>query len=462
MNGRTSGEVLVIGSGGREHALACALARSSRVRRVLVCPGNGGTTALPSADGASIEAVAAPLSGAGDLAPLIALARDRRVALTVVGPEAPLAAGIVDAFGAAGLRCFGPTAACARIESSKAWAKALMARAGVPTPRCQVFDDYTSAREHLRRVDHPVVIKASGLAAGKGVALPEDLEQAEQALIQIMVERRHGAAGDRVLIEERVAGIEVSMLALCDGRRARLLPAAQDHKRLDDGDRGPNTGGMGACAPVAVVTPELRCAVEQRVFQPVLDLLQAEGTPYVGVLYAGLMLTAAGPQVLEFNCRFGDPEAQVLLPLLAGDLVAAIDACLDGALAPEHVRCTGQAAAAVVLAASGYPGSPRRGDAIEGVAAAARIEGVTVFHSGTARRAGELVTDGGRVLSVTGVGSDLARALDRAYRGAACIRFTGMQYRRDIGVRAGQGGPCERAPAPDRAARESTPRTTMG
>ena len=441
MAGHNNATVLVIGSGGREHALADALARSPRVRQVLVCPGNAGTHAATADRLAAIESIAVETAGSDDFASLIACARAHQVDLTVVGPEAPLAAGIVDAFAAAGLRCFGPSAACARLESSKAFAKAFMAAAGIPTPHCRVFDDVAAARVYLGRVGPRVVIKASGLAAGKGVLLPEDVAEAEQALTRLMVERQHGSAGEQVLIEERVDGVEASLLALCDGTRAHLLPAAQDHKRLRDGDRGPNTGGMGAYAPAAVVTPELQRLIERQVFQPTLDRLRAAGTPYVGVLYAGLMLTATGPQVLEFNCRLGDPEAQALLPLLDCDLFDALLACLNGALAPDLVRTLPAAAATVVLAAAGYPDAPRRGDVVHGLAAAAQVPGVTVYHAGTSLQDGAVVTAGGRVLAVTGVGSDVQQALARAYLGVGCIRFDGMQYRHDIGAHAASGLP---------------------
>lgn len=431
--------ILVIGRGGREHALAWKLAQSPRVGRVWVAPGNGGTALA----GGKVANVALPET---DFAGLIAFARQNGVTLTVVGPEAPLAEGIVDAFQAAGLRCFGPSRAAAQIEASKAFAKDFMARHGIPTARYATFTDFDAALNHLRRVDYPVVIKASGLAAGKGVIVPSTPVEAEAALRQIMVDREFGAAGDQVVIEERLEGQEASVLAFCDGRTVAVMPAAQDHKRVFDGDRGPNTGGMGAYAPAPLVTPALLEEARRTVLQPAVDGLAAEGAPYVGVLYAGLMLTTNRSPftgyrspfaVLEFNCRFGDPETQAILPLLASDLVDVVEACLDGRLGQAAVRWRTGAAATVVAASEGYPGAYPKGREITGVAEAEALPGVAVFHAGTRlTEDGRLLTDGGRVLAVTGVGDDLATALARAYAGIERIRFQGMHYRRDIGARA--------------------------
>ena len=415
--------VFVIGSGGREHALAWKLAQSPRVEHVFVAPGNGGT------DGAS-RITNAPFNPHS-------LISAPRPDLVVVGPEAPLAEGIVDALQAAGVRCFGPTRAAARLESSKVFAKEFMARHGIPTGRAAIFTAYEPALAYLRRSDGPVVIKASGLAAGKGVIVPETPAEAEVALRQIMVERQFGAAGDEVLIEERLTGPEVSLLAFCDGRTVAAMPPAQDHKRVFDGDRGPNTGGMGAYAPAPIAPPSLVEELVAAVLRPAVAGMAAEGTPYVGVLYAGLMLTPAGPRVLEFNCRFGDPETQAILPLLESDLLDVLEACVEGALDRVTVRWRDAAAATVVAASEGYPGPYPKGREIAGIADAAALPGVIVFHAGTRRTAdGRLVTDGGRVLAVTGVGADLRQALDRAYAGIRCIHFEGMHYRRDIGAKA--------------------------
>ncbi|MBE2233579.1 MAG: phosphoribosylamine--glycine ligase [Anaerolinea sp.] len=446
--------ILLIGRGGREHALAWKLAQSPRVRRVWVAPGNGGTALA----GGKVANVAL---AEGDFAGLIDFTQRNGVTLTVVGPEAPLAEGIVDAFQTAGLRCFGPSRAAAQIEASKAFAKDFMARHGIPTARYAAFSDFSAALAHLRQVDYPVVLKASGLAAGKGVILPASLAEGEAALRQIMVSREFGAAGDQVVIEERLAGPEASVLAFSDGRTAAIMPTAQDHKRVFDDDQGPNTGGMGAYAPAPLLTPALLEQVRRTVLQPAIDGLAAEGAPYVGVLYAGLMLTGSRDgadgfryaadgystrgngslvTVLEFNCRFGDPETQVILPLLASDLVEVIEACLDGVLAQLDLRWSPGAAATVVAASEGYPGNYPKGRQITGVAAAETLPDVAVFHAGT-RLAddGRLLTDGGRVLSVTGVGADLPAALARAYTGIQRIHFPGMHFRRDIGARASGG-----------------------
>ena len=454
----TEAHVLVIGGGGREHALAWKLARSPRVARVFVAPGNGGTDTHVGADlsvrpsvlscathSENVQAGRAhrstaeirntPDVDAQDA--LIAFARREEVGLIVVGPEAALADGVVDACTAAGLRCFGPTQAAARLETSKRFAKDFMARHGIPSARYAAFTDYDEALAYLRAASFEVVVKASGLAAGKGVIVPASGHEAEVALRQIMVERAFGAAGDEVVIEERLYGQEVSVLAFSDGRTVALMPAAQDHKAAYDGDLGPNTGGMGAYAPAPLLSPALAQEVRGSVLQAAVDGLREEGITYVGVLYAGLMLTDAGPRVLEFNCRFGDPETQAILPLLESDLVLVLEACLDGTLNRAALRWRSASAATVVAASEGYPGSYARGREITGVAQAAALPGVSVFQAGT-RRAddGRLLTDGGRVLAVTGVGRDLPEAIGRAYDGMGCIHFDGMHFRHDIGAKA--------------------------
>ena len=422
--------ILIVGRGGREHAIAWKLAQSPQVERVFVAPGNGGT-ALARGKIANVALQETDFSG------LIDFARQNSIDLTIVGPEAPLADGIVDAFQAAGLRCFGPSKAAAQIEGSKAFAKAFMTRHGIPTARYATFSEVGAAQAHLHRVDYPVVIKASGLAAGKGVILPASVEEAEAALRQIMVEREFGAAGDEVVIEERLEGPEASVLAFCDGRTLAVMPAAQDHKRIFDGDLGPNTGGMGAYAPAPVMTPELLDEVRRTVLQPTVDGLRAEGTPFIGVLYAGIMLTAAGPKTLEFNCRFGDPETQAILPLLDGDLAEVFEACLDGTLDRIDLFWRTGAAATVVAASESYPGTYPKGRGISGATAAAGIPDVAVFHAGTMLTAdGRLLTDGGRVLAVTCVGDSLNHAIDGAYAALSRIHFDGMHYRRDIAARA--------------------------
>jgi len=422
--------ILVVGSGGREHALAWALARSPSVEAVYVAPGNAGTS-WPAAPGWA-PAASVPIP-AEDVAGLIAFARERGIDCTVVGPEAPLAQGIVDAFQAAGLRIFGPTRAAARIETSKAFAKDLMRRCGIPTAEYAVFHAFEEARAYVRRRPGPWVVKASGLAGGKGTFVCASSEEAEDALRRLMQERVFGEAGETVVIEERLEGRELSLLAFTDGEAVRPLLPARDHKRLQDGDRGPNTGGMGAYAPVPDVHPHEIEAMVRTLLCPIIEALARMGTPFIGVIYAGLMLTAQGPFVLEFNARLGDPEAQAILPLLENDLLEVIEATLAGRLAETTLRWHPGACATVVLAAPGYPGPVPHGIPIFGLEEAAAMEEVWVFHAGTARRGEQVVTAGGRVLAVTARGPDVEAAADRAYAAVSRIRFEGMQFRRDIG-----------------------------
>ena len=430
--------ILLIGSGGREHALAWALAQSSAVQRIYVAPGNAGT-----ADDRG-KTVNIPIS-ADDIPALVRFAREQGVDLAVVGPEAPLAAGIVDAFQQAGLRIFGPTRAAAQLEASKAFAKAFMQQQGIPTARYAAFTDYDAARAHLQsKIQNPkskMVVKADGLAAGKGVIVCDDTEQALAALKQIMLDREFGAAGDTVIIEERLSGPELSVLAFSDGRTVALMPPARDHKRVFDRDQGPNTGGMGAFSPVPGVDDAMLAEATRAVFQPAIDGMAVRGTPYAGVLYAGLMLTDDGPKVLEFNCRFGDPETQVILPLLdqaspgAASLAEIMLACAEGRLAEvaPRIRWRAGACASVVMAAPGYPGPYPKGLPIFGLDDVATLDGVMVFHAGTALQDNRVVTAGGRVLAVSGLGPDLPAALERAYAGVARIHFEGAHWRRDIG-----------------------------
>jgi phosphoribosylamine--glycine ligase len=367
---------------------------------------------------------------------LIRLAQEQRIDLAVVGPEAPLAAGIVDAFQAGGLRVFGPSRAAARLEASKIFAKTFMRQHGIPTADHQIFNDYDAARGYVEQQDRPLVIKADGLAAGKGVIICDGAAQAVDALRRLMVEREFGAAGATVLIEERLAGPEVSVLAFSDGRTVAPMPPARDHKRIYDGDHGPNTGGMGAYAPVPDLDEAALLDIRRTILQPAIDGMAARGTPYVGVLYAGLMLTPGGMQVLEFNCRLGDPEAEVLLPLLETPLDQVLLACVEGRLDQVQVRWRRGACATVVLAAPGYPGSYPKGLPIAGlddVGAAFAPDQLVVFHAGTTGPADRPVTSGGRVLAVSGLGDDLDAALAHAYAAAQRIHFEGMYYRRDIG-----------------------------
>ncbi len=417
-------KVLVVGSGGREHALAWAIARSGAVEALYVAPGNAGTTAV--AQNVDIDA--------SDVDALAAFASDRGVDLTVVGPEAPLNAGIVDRFRADGLVCYGPTAAGARLEGSKAFAKEFMLRHRIPTAAFSVFDDPAAARSFARSLGTPLVIKADGLAAGKGVIIAQTHAEAERAIDGMMVEKQFGASGGRVVVEEFLAGEEVSVHAMCDGARAVLLPSSQDHKRAFDGDAGPNTGGMGAIAPVPWLSAQDLDGVHRTVIQPVLDGMIAEGTPFTGTLYAGLMWTADGPKVLEFNTRFGDPETQVLMPLLQGDVAALFLAAASGRL-PRAVAARPGAAATVVMASRGYPENYRKGLPIGGLDAIGGDD-CAVFHAGTRRTPdGTVVTAGGRVLAVTGWAGDLRGALRVAYDGVARVQFDGAFWRSDIGRR---------------------------
>lgn len=419
-------KVLVIGSGGREHALVWKLAQSPQVDEIWVAPGNGGTAVL----GQNI-----PIPDS-DIPALVQFAQENRVDLTVVGPEAPLAAGIVDVFQAKGLSIFGPEKIAAQLESSKAFAKQFMRDHDIPTGDFAVFTDCEDALAYLEKQTNSVVIKASGLAAGKGVIVCDSQEEAEAALRQVMLDKAFGEAGEVVLIEERLGGPEVSVLAFCDGRTVVPMISARDHKRAYDGDQGPNTGGMGVFAPPTDVDDGLLDEVTRTILQPTVDGMAAKGNPYVGVLYAGIMLTEAGPKVLEFNCRFGDPETQVILPMLDGDLVAIMQACLAGQLSPEMVQWHNGACAAVVMAAPGYPGSYPKGLPISGLNGVP--DDVLVFHAGTAVARKSVVTTGGRVLAVTARGEDLKTAVRRAYAGVAQIHFDGAHYRTDIGREGGK------------------------
>lgn len=414
--------VLIVGSGGREHALAWKIAQSPRLTELFVAPGNAGTTNY-NVDIATDET-----------AQLVAFATERKIDLVVVGPEVPLAAGLADALSSAGIKTFGPFQAAAEIESSKAFSKAFMIRHHIPTARFVVFTDFEAARQHLTAIDYPVVIKASGLAAGKGVVIPNSTDEALSALQAVMLDHEFGDAGDEVIIEEQLTGEEVSLLCFSDGVTVAVMPPAQDHKRLLDGDRGPNTGGMGAYAPAPVCPPELAEEFAQSVLQRAIDGLRAEGRPFIGVLYAGLMLTPDGPRVLEFNCRFGDPETQVLLPLLDSDLLTITEACVDGRLADTEVKWNSGAATCVIVASAGYPGKYAGGRVISGLDGS--FKHAVVFHAGTKVVAGDTVTAGGRVLAVTGWGATIEESLQRAYAPLEVIKFDGMQFRSDIGWRA--------------------------
>ncbi len=418
--------VLIVGSGGREHALAWRISLDASRPELFTAPGNPGTATL----GTNVALAASDVDG------LVRWAVEHRPDLVVVGPEAPLCAGLVDALARHGIRAFGPGGEAARLEGSKQFAKDVMQKGGVPTAEAASFTDFNEARAYIRERGAPLVVKADGLAAGKGVTICTTPEQALAAVEDALVRGVFGPAGRRVLIEEFLDGEEASILALVDGERVVLLASAQDHKRIGDGDTGPNTGGMGAYSPAPVATPAVLDLVREQVFARTLAELRRRDIVFKGVLYAGIMLTAKGPKVLEFNVRFGDPETQAILARWDGDLLPALQACVDGTLTESLVRWKPGAAVCVVLAAGGYPGDYAKGDPITGLAEAGALPDVQVFHAGTAARDGQIVTAGGRVLGVTASGTSLAAAVARAYQAVDRIHFAGRQVRRDIAWRA--------------------------
>ncbi len=420
--------VMVVGQGGREHALVWKLAQSPQVKKIFVAPGNPGMAALAECIDIGVE----------DIDGLEAFAVGNRVDLTVIGPEIPLMAGLADRLRAAGLLVFGPSAAAARLEGSKVFAKELFKKYHIPTAKFESFNDLAAARDYARRFSEQglqVVIKADGLAAGKGVVVADSWEEAEQALEDIMLHRRFGSSGDKVIVEECLQGEEVSFFALTDGKQFIPLLAAQDHKRIYDNDEGPNTGGMGAYVNPPIFTPELQDKVIETIIKPVISAMEQEGCPYQGVLYAGLMITSDGPQVLEFNARFGDPETQALMPMIEGDIYTIFEAAAgSGKLGECRVNCMEGGCVCVVLASGGYPGSFETGKIIEGLDSL--DQETLVFHAGTSMKEDRLVTSGGRVLAVVCRGRDTASAISRVYEEIQHISFAGMHYRNDIGKKA--------------------------
>jgi len=423
-------KILVIGSGGREHALAWRLAQAPGLQKVLVAPGNAGTAREHELENLPIT----------DINALADYVEKEKIYLTLVGPEAPLAAGVVDVFRARGLRIFGPTQAAAQLESSKDFSKRFMARHGIPTAKFDTFSDAAAAHAYVDREGAPIVIKADGLAAGKGVVVAMSLEEAHAAIDMMLLDNKMGDAGARVVIEEFLDGEEASFIVMADGKHALALATSQDHKRIGDGDTGPNTGGMGAYSPAPVVTPDIHAKAMREIIMPTIQGMEKDGIPYTGFLYAGLMIGKDGSvKTLEFNCRMGDPETQPIMMRLKSNFVTLLDAAIDGRLDKVEAEWDRRVALGVVLAAAGYPDSPRKGDAISGLPdriAAQETEDAHVFHAGTADAGGEVVTSGGRVLCVTALGDTVRLAQKRAYELAETIRFDGMQYRRDIGHRA--------------------------
>ncbi len=423
-------KVLVVGSGGREHALVWKLSQSPKVSKIYAAPGNAGMAGLG-------ECV--PVKS-DDIPGLLAFAKAKAIDLTIVGPEGPLSMGIVDAFTKSGLRAFGPSAGAAEIESSKQFSKDLMKKYSIPTAEYAVFSDMAAADAYVRQKGAPIVVKADGLAAGKGVVVAETVEEALQALNMIMAEKAFGAAGNRVVIEECLRGEEASFMAFSDGKTVVPMASSQDHKRVFDADKGPNTGGMGAYSPAPVVTKQLEKKVMETIMVPTVRAMEKEGRLFKGVLYAGLMIHDGEAKVLEFNARFGDPETQPIMVRLETDLIDIIDAILAGSLAKIDIKWKPESAVCVVMASGGYPGKYEKGKAITGLESAAKQKGVVVFHAGTALKNGAVVTDGGRVLGVTGLGPVIAAAIDNAYAGVREISFEGAHFRRDIGARALETG----------------------
>jgi len=419
-------KILVVGGGGREHALVWKIAQSPLVERVYCAPGNAGIAR---------QAECVPI-GAEDISALRRFALEKGIDLTVVGPEAPLCSGIADHFRARGLKVFGPSAKAARIEGSKVFAKTLMERHSIPTASFRTFDSADRAQAYVDMVGAPVVVKADGLAGGKAVIVCRTVEEAHEAVKRVMIEGEFGDAGKQVVVEECLVGEEASVLALTDGRAIAVVPSCQDHKAVYDGDRGPNTGGMGAYSPAPVITPDLQRVIERDVIVQAVHALNREGRPYRGVLYAGLMISDEGPKVLEFNCRWGDPEMQPLALRLKSDIVPLLLATVEGRLEEAEVEWDDGAALCVVMASGGYPGKYEKGKPISGLDEVEGMEDVVVFHSGTRQEDGQIFTDGGRVLGVTARGATIAQAQQRAYEAVERIRFDGAHYRTDIGWRA--------------------------
>ncbi len=420
-------QVLIVGGGGREHALAWKIKQSPSVDRIFCAPGNAGTALC--AENLNLAA--------DDIEGLLAFAEKNNIGLTVVGPEQPLVAGIVDRFQENSLRIFGPSAKAAELEGSKAFSKDMMKQYGIPTGDYRVFHSAEEARVYAGKQSDPLVVKADGLAAGKGVLLCANGDEAAQGIQSIMEEKAFGDAGNKIVIEEFLKGQEVSLLAFTDGKTVLPLDSAQDHKAAFDGDTGPNTGGMGAYSPAPIFTPAFKDEVMQTVMVPMVRAMEQEGRVYRGILYAGLMLTAAGPKVLEFNARFGDPETQPLLVRMQNDIVPLFEACIDGTLDKQNLSWKNESSVCVVMAAEGYPGSYAKGRAIEGLKEAEKIDGVVVFHAGTKAVDGAVCTNGGRVLGVTALGKDTATAIGLAYQAVEKIHWQGIHYRKDIGKRAG-------------------------
>ena len=419
-------QVLVIGGGGREHALVWKIKQSPKVEKIFCAPGNAGTAEL---------AENIPIA-ADDIKGLLKFALKKGIGLTVVGPEQPLVKGVVDKFEEKGLRIFGPNARAAELEGSKSFSKDIMKKYGLPTAEYKTFNSAASAAKYIENKNCPLVVKANGLAAGKGVLLCQTADEALAAVDSIMGKRSFGEAGDQIVVEEFLEGEEVSVLAFSDGQSVLFMDSAHDHKAAYDGDKGPNTGGMGAFSPAPFFTEKMQQKVRDKIMLPMIRAMQQEGRPYKGILYAGLMLTKTGPQILEFNARFGDPETQPLLVRMDSDIVPIFEACIDGTLDECPLKWKNESSVCVVMAAKGYPDSYEKGKRISGLKDANALPGVVVFHAGTKEQDGEVLTQGGRVLGVTAIGDDTATAISRAYEAVEKIKWNGIHYRKDIGNRA--------------------------
>ncbi|MDD5006241.1 MAG: phosphoribosylamine--glycine ligase [Candidatus Omnitrophica bacterium] len=419
-------KILVVGSGGREHTLVWKLAQSKQVKQIFAAPGNAGIAEI-----AQCIDIAAD-----DIKNLLHFVKDTQIDLTVVGPEAPLAGGIVDEFEKEGLRIFGPNALGARLEASKVFAKQIMMKAGVPTAQCEIFEDAQQAKDYIKAKGAPLVVKADGLAQGKGVIVAKTEQEAIDAVASIMENKIFGDAGNQVIIEECLTGEEASILAFCDGINFIPLASSQDHKRIFDNDQGPNTGGMGAYSPAPVISPKLMKEILNKIIKPVVDEMSKIGCPYKGLLYAGIMITKDGPKTLEFNVRFGDPETQVILPRLRTDLVKVMQAVIDGALDTIKLSWSKDSCVCIVASSGGYPGEYQKGKEISGLNDLKGRKGVMVFHAGTKSDNGKIVTSGGRVLGVTALGKDIRDAINNSYQAIEKIKFEGMHFRKDIGAKA--------------------------
>jgi phosphoribosylamine--glycine ligase len=419
-------KILVVGGGGREHALVWKIAQSPKVSNIFCAPGNAGI---------SEQATLVPIK-ANDLNGLLNFASREKIDLTIVGPEEPLTKGIVDLFESKGLTIFGASQKAAELEGSKAFAKEMMKKYRVPTSSYEIFEDPKKAKDYIRRQGAPIVVKADGLAAGKGVILCKTVEEALKSVDQIMVEKIFGEAGNRIVVEEYLVGEEASYIAFTDGKAILAMASSQDHKQVFEGDQGPNTGGMGAYSPAPVVTDEVHEKIIEKILRPIIQGMGEEGRPYKGVLYAGLMIHEGHPKVLEFNARFGDPETQPVLMRMKGDIIPILGACIEGNLSRYKIEWDSRAAVCVVMASKGYPGDYEKGEPISGLKEVSQMEDIFVFHAGTALKDGQMSTNGGRVLGVTGLGKDIPRAIERTYQAVQKISWQGVHYRKDIGQKA--------------------------